>query len=94
MQEGISPLLCVVLSLSLSDLHVITHDLHGRTLNVCLFVCSYWGPVTGHWFIVCVSSGQLLLLSDSPHLGENVFGINCMQSSGIYAVALLFVCWG
>ena len=26
------------------------------------------------------------------NLGENVFGINCMQSPGIYAVALLFVC--
>jgi len=45
------------------------------------------------WSIVCVSSG-LLLLSDSPHLGESVFGISCIQSSGIYAAALLFVCWG
>ena len=42
----------------------------------------------------CLFVLELLLLSDSPHLGENVFGINCMQSSGIYAVALLFVCRG
>jgi len=57
----------------------------------CMFVC--YSMAMYDWSIVCVSSG-LLLLSDSPHLGESVFGISCIQSSGIYAAALLFVCWG
>ena len=36
---------------------------------------------------------DLRLLCDSPHLVESTFGISCIQNSGIYAVALLFVCW-
>ena len=36
---------------------------------------------------------DLLLLCDSPHLGESIFGISCIQNSGIYAVALLLFCW-
>ena len=43
--------------------------------------------------MVDVSFGTLLLC-DSPHLVESVFGISCrMQRSGMYAVVLLFVCW-
>ena len=69
------------------------HDIHDRLITYDLCVTGHLLCMNMYWSIVCVSNG-LLLLSDSPHLGESVFGKRCLQSSGVYAAALLFVCWG